>query len=68
MIIPVDKQGYVQNLLEESTKFIQTVETNELRLVEISGSKIQRIVPSTASLDALVQQGQRIYRVEVGKL
>lgn len=64
LVIPVDKQGYVQDLLKEANTIVQTVDSNKLRLVEIASNKIQRIVPSATSLDSLVQQPQRLYRIE----
>jgi len=64
LVIPVDKQGFVQDLLNEAQKEVNTVDSKELRLVEILSSKIQRIVPLTNSLDALVQQPQKQYRIE----
>ncbi|XP_065658399.1 ubiquitin carboxyl-terminal hydrolase 7 isoform X4 [Hydra vulgaris] len=64
LVILVDKNGYVHNLLTEAAKVVETVDTTALRLVEISASKIQRIVPSTTLLDSLVQQSQKNYRIE----
>lgn len=64
LVIPVDKQGFVQDLLNEAQKEVTTIDSKELRLVEILSSKIQRIVPLTNSLDALVQQPQKLYRIE----
>lgn len=64
LVIPVDKLGSVKNLLDEALKFVQPVDSCQLRLVEISSNKIQRIVPPASSLDALVTQPQRSYRLE----
>jgi len=64
LVIPVDKSGFVHDLLSEAQKEIPTEDVKQLRLVEILSSKIQRIVPGTNSLDALVQQPQKQYRIE----
>jgi ubiquitin carboxyl-terminal hydrolase 7 len=50
--------------LKEAQKELSLADTKQLRLVEILSSKIQRIVPVGNSLDALVQQPQKQYRIE----
>ena len=65
LVIPVDKQGFVKNLLEEARDFLPVDAADKLRLVEISCYKINRIVPNGTSLDALVQQTSKSYRIEV---
>lgn len=64
-MIPVEKQGDVKDLLEEASDVVPTVDTHKLRLVELSACKIQRIIPPTTSLDVLVQQTPKTYRIEV---
>ena len=63
-MIPVDKQGFVKDLLEEARKFVQTVQTDKMRLVEITQNKIQRIVPANTNLDEL-GMFNKSYRIEV---
>lgn len=63
--IPVDKQGFVKNLLEESRELLPIKAIDKLRLVEISGCKIIRTIPNSTSLDSLVQQSTKSYRIEV---
>ena len=63
-MIPVDKQGFVKDLLEEARKFVQTVQTDKMRLVEITQNKIQRIVPANTNIDDL-GLFNKSYRIEV---
>ena len=63
-MIPVDKQGFVKDLLEEARKFVQTVQTDKMRLVEITQNKIQRIVPANTNIDEL-GLFNKSYRIEV---
>lgn len=65
MVIPLEKQGHVKDLLEEASDVVPTVDTHKLRLVELSSYKIQRIIPPGTSLDVLVQQPPKSYRIEV---
>lgn len=65
LLIPVDKVGFVTNLLEESRKFLPIKPSDKLRLVEIASYKIHRVVPNGTSLDTLVQQTPKSYRIEV---
>lgn len=68
LMIPVDKQGFVTDLLEESRKFLPVQPADKLRLVEIASYKINRIVPVGTSLDSLVLQTPKSYRIEVCSL
>ena len=63
-MIPVDKQGFVKDLLEEARTFVQTVQTDKMRLVEITQNKIQRIVPANTNIDDL-GLFNKSYRIEV---
>lgn len=65
LMIPVDKQGFVTDLLEESRKFLPVQPADKLRLVEIASYKINRIVPVGTSLDSLVLQTPKSYRIEM---
>lgn len=65
LLIPVDKLGAVTDLLDESRKFLPIKPSDKLRLVEIASYKIHRIVPNGTSLDTLVQQTPKSYRIEV---
>jgi len=65
LLIPVDKVGFVTNLLEESRKFLPIKPSDKLRLVEIASYKIHRVVPNGTSLDTLVQQTPKSYRIEI---
>ncbi|XP_066936124.1 ubiquitin carboxyl-terminal hydrolase 7-like [Clytia hemisphaerica] len=64
LLIPVDKAGFVKNLLEESREFLPVNPADKLRLVEIAQFKIHRVVPNGTSLDSLVLQAPKTYRIE----
>jgi len=62
LIVPVDKQGCVKDLLEESRKFTQSTAA-QLRVVEIVSNKITRTISTNISLDSLVLPA-KTYRIE----
>ena len=63
-VIPVNNQGFVKDLLEEACKFLQTVQTDKMRLVEITQNKIQGTVPANTNIDEL-DLFNKSYRIEV---
>ena len=63
-MIPVNEQGFVTDLLEEARKFLQTVQTDKMRLVEITKNKIQGTVPANTNIDEL-DLFDKSYRIEV---
>ena len=63
-MIPVNNQGFVKDLLEEACKFLQTVQTDKMRLVEITQNKIQGTVPANTNIDEL-DLFNKSYRIEV---
>merc|ERR1719505_104980 len=65
LVVFVDKQGLVKDLLQESKKHIdKSLEAKRIRLLEIVGSKIHRVVPEDQALDMIVTQAQKMYRIE----
>ena len=63
-MISIDNGGVVKDLLEEARKFVQTVQTDKMRLVEITQNRIQRIVPPNTNMDELLWFSIS-YRIEV---
>ena len=63
-MIPVNNQGFVKDLLEEACKFLQTVQSDKMRLVEITQNKIQGTVPANTNIDEL-DLFNKSYRIEV---
>ena len=58
----------MKNLLEEAREFLPVKPSDKLRLVEMAAYKINRIVPNGTSLDTLVQQAPKSWRIEVVSL
>ena len=50
--------------MEEACKFLQTVQTDKMRLVEITQNKIQGTVPANTNIDEL-DLFNKSYRIEV---
>jgi len=69
MVVFVDKQGKVCDLLEESKNTIgKEVEGKTLRLLEIAGCKIHRIVPVDLAIESLILQAQKSHRIEIEQI